>query len=619
MVWSIFTWLALSLAAALRAVQRSDADLGAAALIAAALAFLVARWLFTASEQPAMVGALLLTGGLILYRRPAAPPARPLPFWAGLVIITGATALKCIALDDWPLHLNEYSAETGYWGLRTLDGLWPRDFFAGKEYDLVNGGISPLHLPVLWGSVRLFGGTIAAVRFAEVFSSTVLLVLFWVWLRRHWRGGAGLTALAVYAISPWHLAQSRMGTFFSASVALGLTLLILAERIIDGAAPAERSAARLPGMAEWVGFGAAAGLIGYAYAPLKVLYAYFVLVLGAALVSGRGRQRAAWRGPLAAGVVFGAILAVQLAGAARFEEMFRRDFGVLATDTSIWKKTADDQVTQEIQPVSVVARNLLRNLTTWWRTSWSERRVLVWYAPALTGAVVAALVLLWRGPHRVTALYCAIGMLPPLIIYPVQRRTLILWPLVYVAAVVGGWELTRICAARFARAWWHVLSWTLFGAGLIHASAHGLHIYATTNSIVGTGQYFGPDHQLDMYLEAERMLPRCRVYLVNPTYEEAIVATVRLFAASRRIVEPEPFGFFDFKPGDDRPDVLLDRPLCFFDLNRPDENDIEGGVVDGLAEHFLDGMILRRWAGDGSDTLFYNILMVPAQETGEDE
>src|SRR5690606_17082743 len=124
---------------------------------------------------------------------------------------------------------------------------------------------------------------------------------------------------------------------------------------------------------------------------------------------------------------------------------------------------------------------------------------------------------------------------PPLITYPIPRRTLVLWPLVYVAGVVAGRELARMCARQFDRPWWRATTWVLYGTSLAMATAHGLHVYVTTNSVVGTTQYFGPDHQLEMYLEAERMLPTCRVYFVNPTFEETMVASVRLFEPARRL------------------------------------------------------------------------------------
>ncbi len=595
-------YLLICLLMALRAAARDREQVPAAALLASAVLLFSAQWLFTASAQVALAGLAVFTGGVLAYRPARTLPLPALPLWTGFAVIAVSSGIKCFSLAEWPTHLNAYSAETGWWGIRTLAGEWPVDFFRGKEFDLVAGGTSPLHLPLLWVTVRLFGGTIYAVRMAEVAASTVLLVVFWLWLRRQLAGGWALLSLTVFAMSPWHLAQSRMGTFYSASVAVALSLLYLGGELWSTAG------ARLR---HWLAFGFCTGLIGYSYAPLKVLYAFSLVVTCAvALASRRGGRRQWWRGPLLAVSVVAVAITVQLGGLGRFDEMFRRDFGPLATDTSVWHKTAADEVTAEVQPLPVVAANVMRNAVVWWDWTWADTTVLAWYAPALAVAVPAASVLLFRPPYWVPSLYFLIGALPPLIIFPVQRRSLVLWPLVYVAGVVGGRELARIGARQINRRWWRGATWSLLAACLGLASAHGLHVYATTNSIVGIRPYFGPDHQVDMMIEAERMLPLCRVYFVNPTVEERLVTSVRLFEAARQLGDRDRFGFIEFVPGEDRPDVPYDLPLCFFELNRPDEVDAVEGAVAALAELFPEAMALRRWAGDGSDTLFYTILMV---------
>jgi hypothetical protein len=595
--------LVLALVAATADPRRS----GAAAMIAAAAVFLSAAWLYASSSSFALLGLVLFVVGLALGGvAPSAPAAtRPAPLWTGLVVIAISTALKCVALTEWPDHLNAYSAETGLWGIYTLDGHWPAGLLRGKEYDLVNGGQSPLYLPLLAIVMRLLGGTVFALRMAEVVASTALLAVLWVWLRARLLGWWAPVALAAFAFSPWHLAQSRMGTFYSASVTLGLLMLWIAERLRGD---------RAGRVSWWLAFGFCAGLIGYAYAPLKVLYLFFIAVSFALGISQwRAGRRGWWRGPAAAWVVFAALVAVQLGWPPRFDEMFRRDFGTLATDTSVWHKTAADQVTAETQPPSVIAANVARNLGEWWRRTWSERRILTWYAPALTIAAPAAFLLLLRGAHRIAALYFLIGMIPPLIIFPVQRRTLVLWPLVYVAGVVAARELGHLCESLVDRAWWRGLTKVVLVATLAICSIHGLRVYATTNSIVGLGTYFGPEHRLAMIREAERMLASCRVYFVNATIEEKVVVSVRLFEPARRIGRGERFEFIEYDGN--YLAVPRDEPLCFFQLSRPDDGH-GGDVMERLAENFRGAMLLRRWAGDGSDTLEYSVLMVSAGGAG---
>lgn len=599
--------------------------MGEVAWIAAAAAFLGAQWLYAASAQFAVVGVVLFVLGLAGRvgagaADPAPRQARAVVWWVGLPVVAVATALKMVDLGAWPEHLNAYSAETGWWGILTLEGVWPRDWLRGVEYDLVNGGRSPLHLPLTWLTVRLAGGTVFAVRFAEVLASTALLLVFWQWLRLRLNGWWSVAALTVFALSPWHLAQSRMGTFFSASVAVGLTMLWAADRLDQierGAGAATVAAPRR--LALWAVLGLSAGLVGYAYAPLKVLYLFFAvvwLVLSAA--AWRRRRPGWWGGPVAALLLFAVVFALQIGIPPRFEQMFRRDFGPLATDTSIWHKTTDGVVTAEAQPPAVVLANAAANLVEWWRATWSEEGILVWYAPALAVAVPAAALLVWRAATWVPALYLLIGAIPPLMIYPVQRRTLVLWPLVYVAGVVAGRELAAACGRLIDRAWWRATTGVVFVGFAALAAVHGLAVYAKTNSIVGVGSYFGPDYQLEMLREAERLLPSCRVYFVNPTFEDQIVSSVQLYESARRA--DSPIEFVDFSPGDEPPSLLRDRPLCLFLLERDDPVAGVGAeaVMSELGEGLAGSMLLRRWAGDGSDTLQYVLVMVAAA-AGEEQ
>ncbi len=613
--------LALLLVCLLAALVGAASDrrrLGEAALIAAAAIFLVADWQFAADGRFALYGLVPLVIGLAATPQlgRGESPSPPASWWWAALVVAVATAVKLVDLAGFPDHLNAYSAETGWWGILTLEGVWPDGFWRGQEYDLVNGGRSPLHLPLTWIAVRVFGGTVSAVRFAEVLASTVLLVVFFGWLRDRLHGLWSVAALATFAFSPWHLAQSRMGTFFSASVALGLALLWAADRV-DRAERSGRAASPLT----WATFGLLAGLIGYAYAPLKVLYLFFAIVwLRATAAAWRRGESGWWRGPLLSLALAGGVLAVQLGVPPRFEDMFRRDFGPLATDNSVWHKTLHDQVTAETQPLTVVAGNVWRNLAEWWTRTWAENRILAWYPTALTIGVFLAVRMLWRAETWVPACYFLIGVIPPLMIFPVQRRTLVLWPLVYVVGVLAGRELASICAGLIDRRWWRATIRAAFVAFWVIASVHGLKVYARTNSIVGIGSYFGPDYHLDMLAEAERLLPSCRVYFVNATFEDQMVASVHLYEPARRVGEGKHFGFIEFSEGDGEPGVLRDRPLCFLLLSRDEEDSVASleATMRSLGRWFSGNMLLHRWAPDGSDTVQYLLLMTGAASEGGD-
>ncbi len=71
-------------------------------------------------------------------------------YWSGLLIIVGITVVKLVELQTWPPFLNEYSANTGVWGMESVGGTWPEFPFQGRGFDLRGGGASPLMLPVMW-------------------------------------------------------------------------------------------------------------------------------------------------------------------------------------------------------------------------------------------------------------------------------------------------------------------------------------------------------------------------------------------------------------------------------------------------------------------------------------
>lgn len=598
-VWVLCDWFIESRAAPSRRL---------ASFASIAFLLLIGRWLFEPTAAAA-VGLLLAAHAVAIYALARADgpflerSTRVTVLWPGLAVIALAFAMKCIALEEWPPHLNAYSAWTGLQGIDALDGFWPEDFLQGKEYDLVNGGRSPLMLPLLWLTMKWLGGTIYALRFTEVIGSTLLLFLLWLWLRVHMPGAWGVLALAVFAFSPWHLAQSRMGSFLSISATVGLAMLLLAERIIGG-----RPARTLL----WAGFGATAGLLGYGYAPIKVLYAFFLVVLVvAAFQARRAGDRRWWVGPTAALLVFLAFLAVQIWDFTRIDQMFRHDFGSLATDTSIWHKTPDDVVTRAVQPPRVIVENLFRNAETWMRRTYEEETILSWYAPALSIGILAAAIAFLRGRQWVAALYFLIGTLPPLLIFPVDRRSLIAWPFVYVAGVAFTRQLVAAADRVSARRWWQVGCRTVTFGALGAFSIHGLYLFATTNSIVHAGTYFGPDHRVDMLDEAERLFPECHLYFVNLDSAAVPVVHVRLYELGRELDRPWDYSFLDLQEGQKEiADLSPDRPLCFFYLS---ENGSDA-IMRTLREILPGGTLMRRVSEAEDGTVLYSVYFYGGEE-----
>lgn len=517
------------------------------------------------------------------------------PLWLGLAIISGSFIVKCIALDSWPANLNTYSAMTGEEGLRALQGQWPSPLFAIRAYPLAEGGQSPLHLPILFASMKAFGGTVFAVRFAEIIGSTALLAVLWLWVRTALPGPWAPVALAVFAFSPWHLMQSRFGTFYSLCAALSLGLLWLAERT---------RADDARGWTTWLAFGVGAGAISWAYAPLQVLYPFFGAVVVAGLLRPRRRLQ-----PLIAVGVFAALVAFQLSQSGS-GALMRSEFGQLATDTIIWRKNTADVVMSDPQPLVVVIDNLAHNAQRWFQEAVRDADILIWWAPALGMGFLYALAELWRSKTWMRSAYYLIGMLPPLLIFPLHRRTLIVWPLAYVAGV----RLCRevVVAARQCRGqrWMGRVAALTLGVALVFTSLHGLRSYTYGNPAGLVYPYFGPPHRNLMIDEAKRLLPNHHLLFVNPGMIRHAI-TVGLYEPARATTRPHPYDFVTIDENEDRLDSLLrgGRRNCFIYLN--DEQHAWVGEV--LRTRLPGGEFVERRGENPNGGVVYSLYFFPAE------
>ena len=601
------SFLVLCLLVSLWRSEDSATGVATPAYIVAALLALIARWGFAGDSSTAAVIVAVAVVALLfgfLFDRPRsefAEGAFATP-WHGWMIIAAATVVKCFRLAEWPAHLNAYSAETAWVGIEATLGVWPDELFGTKAVDLVNGGVSPLHLPLMWLSAQVFGGNVFSARFAEVIGSTLLLILFWAWLRRHARGVWSLVALAVFAFSPWHIAQSRMGTFQSISSAVAIGMLWVGEKLVRG----ERR------LGWWALFGTGAGLIGYCYAPVKIVYVLFAFVL--VRVTWRARRETSmgwWIRPLVSVAVFLALLFSQIGGATNISVLLQQEYGPLATDTSVFHKTPDGEVTMQRQSLFVAARNVVHNVATAWHLSWIEPGILSWYAVAVAAVLVLAVPLLMTRARWLAPWCCLLGALPPLAVYPLSRRALVMSPLVYVGGVLLLRELVRHCSGLIDSRLWRHACGGLAALCLIASTLHGLHVYATTNSVVLTGTYFGPNHRLDMMQEARWRLATCRVWFANLTSEDQLVARVRLFEDVVRSGDDVRLRFIELSPEVDVGDLPRDQPLCVFVMHEAGD-DLD--ALDRFAQQNPGGQMVRRVSGDGSAEPMYNLYILPVEE-----
>lgn len=601
------SWLVLDLA--LPAAGRARGAL--ACLCVAGLLYLAARRWFRYDQPGQWVLLLTAHAWLLVYLTrwlhpvPAernAPLARPIAF-SGWVVIAASTALKCVSLGAWPPILTDYAAMTGLDGVALMEQGWPARAWLGQANDLQSGGKSPLHLPCLWLAFTLAGPTVAGVRLAEVIGSTVALLFFWLWVRRALAGWWAVVALALYAFSPWHLAQSRMGVYQSISLAVALALLWIGDRLLRPP-PA--------GWPWWAGLGTAAALIGYGYAPMRILYLFVAWLLLAHL----WRQRAQWlqprlyAGPALALFLMIAGLWVQTSGDGGARRMFRTQMGGLATDTSIWHKTADGQVAQQRQPWPVVFNHFCANLLQQLQWPYIERRDQALHAPAFSVALLAAVFAVARGMCAPAFVYYLLGFLPPLLVFPEIRRSFVIHPLLLVAAAAAVRLLLERAEALVAAPWWKYANRAVVGLLLAASAVHGLHLFARDNGPVGISPSFGPIYRDRFIARIAALMPTHFVYVVNPGHLQSGIA-MTLYDVQRRMGRPRYEMLHIYRNSELSQLVRADEPICFAYLAEPERE----WIVDWLKRQFPQS----RWeetVSEHTGQLEYAFFFVDADSFG---
>ena len=554
-----------------------------------------------------LIACILLFAYGVLFRKElknewtASTPETPM--LSGFLVIIVITLIKMIELESWPPFLNEYAGNTGIWGMAAVEGRWPLHLFMGKGFDLRGGGESPLMLPILWSVMKLFGVSVWSVRFSEVVGSTFLLVVFWIWVRKTVPDRWSIIALAVFGLSPWHLAQSRMGTFFSISVAISLGLLWLADSIWKSGQPQ---------IIKWIGFGFFAGCIGWSYTPLKVLYLFVGFTTFCLPVLRRNKSKNWWVGPICALIIFTILLTLQLNLIQRPINMFRSQFGTLATDTPVWKKTIEDQVQPEIQPADVILKNISRNCVEWLRITFTEQTIFRFYSAAFILSFIIALLCIVLRWNPILAVYYFCGTLPPLLIFPLHRRSLIIWPLIYLVAIITFREISITGVKLFSQSRFRLVIPTLVMGCLISIVLHGFNLWISTWSIVKDHSYFGPAKRLEAIHFADKIMNEQHVVFINP-WVHADVITITLYNRNKELGS-HAYNFAQVSEHTPNLNNLVNRnqttSLIFFDLAN------QSWLKKKLFQEIPGGVLQEYYNSEGHKELLYSVYTVPSLSDG---
>lgn len=584
-----------------------------ACLVLACVACLVAGVRYEDHASAALILRVVAGGLVLVYLArwgwnpcPRAEPRRwPHAAAAGILVL--GLGVRLIDLAGWPPNINDYAAMAGTDAIDVLERGWPSGLWQGQPNDLQSGGKSPLHAPLLWLLFRTTGPNIYSVRLAEVIGFMVAAGIFWAWLARTFSAGLALLALSLFIFCPWQIAQSRMGTYQSISMAVALGLLLCADRVFRRP-PAQ--------WGWWIGLGLCAGLVGYGYAAMRVLY----LFASAVLVVGAWQcRRSAHRlvGPAVALMIWLSLLAVQCAGSGslwhdlrtNFAEgrvrMFRSSMGALATDQAIWLKTSDHRVTQEVQPWDVVLNNFAFNLLELVRWHFSTHNIHVFYAYGFWFGVLFCLAALLHRWFWVVPLYYLLGFLPCLLVFPVVRRSFAMWPLVYVALVVLAWGMIVDADRLLPWRWWRAANRTIVGLAFLVASLHGLHLFARDNSTIGIGPPFGTDHRAEMIEEIKSLLPTHHVYIVDANIQ-VHAFRIGLYETEQRLGKGSRYSFTYVAQGQDLHSLLRPgEPVCFAILEEPPREWVAAYLQRALPQGRIDRRTSARAGGRNVYTFYF--------------
>jgi len=472
-------------------------------------------------------------GGLLLFVYACVfglhkPPPSPSRFRADVVagcLIVLVTIVKCTQLEEWPPLLTDYAAMTGVSAvLQYLPDSEVRMDPSLRGY-LDRGGASPLHAPLLHGLFQVFGYSSFAVRSAEVIGSTATLIFLWMWLRLFVSARWGLVALGLFSLSSEHLSQSRMGTIFSISQALTVCTLWMWTVLRQGAALKAPYA---------VGLAVSCIAINYCYLPAKAAWGFSI---GMLLLSVGDRYLS--RKKMALAAFLAVLVGISVYSALYVWGPFLSFVFIppqLATDTPVWLKTADGALSRLVQSPWTVLVNIVQNMYLILAEAASFSRVVepiyVFFGSLLLPLCIIGL---WSPRWRFISSFVLCGVLPSLLAFPINRRSLMARPFVSILLALFAFEyITALRATMSPRL--RGAATAILLSLLAALPLHGLYLFARYNGPIGVGPSFGPEYAYDMIKHLKILSKDHSIVLMNP--DRGLIKYEMAFARELYIEKP---------------------------------------------------------------------------------
>jgi hypothetical protein len=190
---------------------------------------------------------------------------------------------------------------------------------------------------------------------------------------------------------------------------------------------------------------------------------------------------------------------------------------MLATDTPIWQKNWQDEVTKFIQHPGIIFANFIRNALRVVVASTEHSPVKdALYEPFSAIVMILAFGGLLSRRWGTVALLVTIGMLPSLTTFPLDRRNLLMRPMIPLSVMLMAHEWLRLSRLILPRANLKFGAQAVCGAALLLLPFQGIYRLTRYNGPVGVGPSFGPEYVYDMIVHLQSISKEHSLVIMNP-------------------------------------------------------------------------------------------------------
>lgn len=424
-------------------------------------------------------------------------------------------ALKATYLEQWPPVLTDYAATTGKDGILLSQQFSLMKLFPRNQNWVSGGGQSIIHAPLLLLNLKVFGYSTLAVRLTEVLYSTATLGILWLILSRTIAPVLALGGVVLFGLSAEHLSFSRIGTYYSASQALGLLILSLWLQFSSKAS--KRYTLLLP-----IGVFSLLSLFGYAPIRAVLLFsciqALCLFKPALRFITMLQRHR---RLLIMASIAIVTIALLFISNLSDQIFFYRSKLPNLPpTDIPVWYKAEGHNAAKIFQSPLTIINNIYENLAL--LLDESTRRLTFGLHPLLAFSTFLLFALsvvgLFSNQSRLISTFLLLSFLPQLLVHPLARRGILYRPFVPVCLLLFIYEYWNALKSVIQRRWITQIVGLLLLVAVGTIPAKEIYSFTKFNGPTGVGPSFGPEYVQSMLEHLKRLDQKIPLVIINANY-----------------------------------------------------------------------------------------------------